>query len=119
MDDVKKLKAMLAGLGKSQLLWERQIQEFERLQSQVSTLQRRAGSDPVASQKLIKLNEYMNREGNDAQHQIVEKVAIAGKSFKELGEQLRALTNAQQGGMGNELPTPLSKVVKNNSRNFA
>ncbi|MBK5415406.1 hypothetical protein [Pseudomonas sp. TH31] len=118
MDDLEKLKAMLVELGKSQALWARKIQEFETLQSQISKLQRSAGSDPVARRKLSKLNDYMNREGNDVQRQVVERMTTADKNLKKVAEQLRELAIAQAGG-GGEVSVPLNKAVKNNSRNFA
>ncbi|MGF6401558.1 chemotaxis methyl-accepting protein methylase [Pseudomonas frederiksbergensis] len=118
MDDLEKLKSMLAELEKSKALFFRQAQEFEALQSQLVKLQQRADFDPAARKKLSNLNDYMSREGNDSQRQVVEKMAKSESSLKKVGEQLLALTVVHQGSPENEVSAPKSNALKKSSRNF-
>ncbi|MBP5078596.1 hypothetical protein HUS84_32530 [Pseudomonas chlororaphis] len=119
MDDMEKLKAMVVELGKNKSTFTRQILEFEKLQSEIAELQQRANFDPAARSKLDKLNDYMNREGNDSQRRFAEKMARSETSLKKVGEQLNSLSVLQQGSPGNEVPAVNNTALKKLSRNFA
>lgn len=118
MGELEKLKSMLVELNKSKAVFTHQAKEFELLQSEISVLEQSADFDSVAKKKLQKLNDFMARDGNQAQRQIVEKFAISEMSLKKVGEQLRSLSLAHNEVAGNGVPTPKNNAVKKFNRAF-
>ncbi|MBV4465816.1 hypothetical protein KVG95_21040 [Pseudomonas sp. SWRI79] len=118
MGELETLKSMLVELDKSKSTFARQAKEFELLQVEVSALENSADFDPAARKKLQKLNEFMARDGNQSQRQIVEKFAISEMSLKKLGEQLRSLSLAHNEAAGNGVPTPKNNALKKFNRAF-
>jgi hypothetical protein len=116
--DLEQLKNMLVELSKSKAIFVRQMEEFEHLQSEISELEQRMNVDPAARKKFQRLNEYMSREGNQSQRQIVEKFAESEVSLNKLGEQLRSLSLAYNEVPGNGVTTPKNNAVKKISRTF-
>lgn len=119
MDDMEKLKAMLAELARNKSMFALQAREFEKLQGEVSQLQQCAEFDQQARMKLNKLNDYMCREGNDSQRRFFEKMATSEKSLKKVKDQLHALSEFQKDASLKEVPTVKNIALKNFSRNFA
>lgn len=118
MGELDKLKCMLVELNKNRSIFAHQAKEFELLQFEIYVLERSADFDPVARKKLQKLNDYMARNGNQSQRQIVEKFALSKISLKKVGEQLRLLSLASNEIAGNGVPTPQNNAVKKFNRAF-
>ncbi|AIC22548.1 hypothetical protein EY04_27640 [Pseudomonas chlororaphis] len=118
MQELEKLKSVLLDLNKNQLRFSAQLGEFEALQAQVSTLEKRARIDPEAGRKWRSVNDYMAREGHQAQRQIMVHVGAFESSLAKVREQLGALPLAESERMANVAPASLMRSAKKHPRNF-
>ncbi|AAQ60251.1 hypothetical protein [Chromobacterium violaceum] len=91
MNEMTQLKSMIDGLKKRRMGFKKQLDDFKALQGEIAALEARAESDPVARGKLQKLEAMMKSGGEQLHQQIVSKVAMAEKTFSQLGKQLKQL----------------------------
>ncbi|MHC8397975.1 hypothetical protein ACYZTX_00315 [Pseudomonas sp. MDT1-17] len=118
MQEFEKLKSVLLDLNKNQLKFSAQLGDFEALQAQVFTLEKRARIDPEADRKLRSINDYMAREGYQAQRQIMAHVGAFERSLEKVREQLGTLTSAEPERLANVAPASLARPAKKHNRNF-
>lgn len=118
MQELEKLKSVLLDLNKNQLKFSAQLGEFEALQAQVYVLEKRARIDPEAGRKWRNVNDYMVREGRQAQRQIVAHVGAFESNLAKVREQLGTLTLAEPERVANVAPASLMRSAKKHTRNF-
>lgn len=119
MSELDTLKIMLVDLNKTKSVFSRQAAEFDNLQVEIGVLNQRATADPAARKKLYKLNEYMDREGSEAQHKIAERIERSKINLQKLEAQLRLMLPETNQLLKSNDSASEKKTLKRLSRSFA
>lgn len=118
MQELEKLKSVLLDLNRNQMKFSAQLRELEALQVQVSMLERRADTDPEARNKWRSVNNYMAREGQQTQRQIMTHVGAFESHLTKVREQLGALNHSEPAQLAKGTPALLARPAKKHQRNF-
>ncbi|CAI8807989.1 hypothetical protein [Pseudomonas zeae] len=118
MRELDKLQTVLLDLNKNQMKFSAQMVEFETLQSQISQLEKRALTDPDAARKWHSVNNYMSREGLQAQHQILAHVGAFESGLAKAREQLGGLSVVEPERVDAIATVSPVQIAKKHNRNF-
>lgn len=119
MNELERLKSMLLELNQNQLKFSGQLRAFEALQGQISHLQGHAREDAESARKLQEVNDYMDREGHQAQRQIMSHIGAFESSLQGIRSQLQTLVIAPEQGVPGTAPAAVNPPPKKRGRNFA
>ncbi|MBB6155179.1 small-conductance mechanosensitive channel [Pseudomonas sp. JAI115] len=118
MNELERLKGMLLELNQNQLKFSGQLRAFEALQNQISHLQGRAHEDADASRKLHNVNDYMTREGHQAQRQILAHIGAFANTLQDIRTHLEAQTIVPARSAPQGEPATAKQPVKKRDRPF-